>query len=223
MDHIHSIADLLHADAVQQLEVTLLGSPVAHLINVLFAGLGSTTSTPQHQAVPLTQPIATTSASPPPPTVLVIGVTDAPERGAVETTATPSGSKATTPLSSKEMIPSKCQCIFPMPIPKPTMTQGPCSPSHTLPPFPIIVIPELAIPPYAQPEQLNCPGGCKDYQCKLCTFQHTNRDCMLMHICQHLEISISCPMCGKGFQNTASLRKHRKRVHAIQIVEMEDE
>ena len=46
---------------------------------------------------------------------------------------------------------------------------------------------------------------------------------MLMHICQHLEISIGCPMCGKGFQNAASLQKHGKKVHTIQIVEAEDE
>ena len=112
VDHIHSVADLPHADTVQQLEVALLGSPVAHLINILSVGLGSTTSTPQHQVVPLTQPIATTSISPPLPTVLVVGVTDAPERGAVKTTATPSGSKVTTPPSSEETMPSKCQCIF---------------------------------------------------------------------------------------------------------------
>ena len=34
---------------------------------------------------------------------------------------------------------------------------------------------------------------------------------MLMHIWQHLKISIGCSMCGKGFQNVASLCKHRKK------------
>ena len=46
---------------------------------------------------------------------------------------------------------------------------------------------------------------------------------MLMYIFQHLEISIGCPMCGKGFQNVASLQKHGKKVDTIQIVEAEYE
>ena len=33
--HIKSMADLLHADAVQQLEVALLGSPAAQIIDLL--------------------------------------------------------------------------------------------------------------------------------------------------------------------------------------------
>ena len=70
---------------------------------------------------------------------------------------------------------------------------------------------EPEVPADALPEHINCPGGCKDYKCQLCAFQHTNRDCMLMHIWQHLEISIGCPMCGKGFQNVASLCRHGKR------------
>ena len=44
-----------------------------------------------------------------------------------------------------------------------------------------------------------------------------------MHIWQHLEILVSCPMCGKGFQNVASLCKHEKKAHSIQIDESEQE
>ena len=125
-----------------------------------------------------------------------------------EATATSSGVQAITPLSQIESTPSKCWHIFQMPIP--ATTQRSCSPSGILsssasPPLPIVVVPELAISPYAHPEQINLPGHRKDYKCQLCSFQNTNRDCMLMHIHQHLEISIRCPICGKGFQNVALL------------------
>ena len=89
--------------------------------------------------------------------------------------------------------------------------------------LPSIIVPELAVLMYALPEQINHPGGCKDYKCQICAFQHTNRDCMLMHIWQHLEIMVGCPMCGKGFQNAASLCKHGWKVHSIRIVEAEQE
>ena len=46
---------------------------------------------------------------------------------------------------------------------------------------------------------------------------------MLTHIQQHLEISIRCPMCGKGFQNAASPCKHGEKVHSLHIMEMENE
>ena len=38
-NHIKSMADLSHADAVQQLEVTFLGSPGANVVGLLSAGL----------------------------------------------------------------------------------------------------------------------------------------------------------------------------------------
>ena len=180
-------------------------------------------SSTQHQAVP-PQPLAITSMAPSPPTIPIVSVTNLKEP--VEATATPSGSKVTTPPSQKESTPSKSQCIFPMPIP--TTTQRSHSPSCTVssnasPPLPIIVVPELAIPPFAQPEQINWPRGCKDYKCQMCLFQHANKDCMLIHVHQHLKILNGSPMCGKGFQNAALLWKHGKKVHAIQIVEAEED
>ena len=36
--------------------------------------------------------------------------------------------------------------------------------------YPVIVVPELAIPTETYPEHLNQPGGSKDYVCQLCTF-----------------------------------------------------
>ena len=44
-NHIHSLAELLHADAIQQLELALLGSPAAKLLDVLSMSL-------KHQAAP---------------------------------------------------------------------------------------------------------------------------------------------------------------------------
>ena len=118
----------------------------------------------------------------------------------------------------------KCHWILPMLIPQLDITSRPLSPSCPIPSdtstsFPIVVVPELAVPPHAQPEQLNQPGGGKEYQCQMCTFHHTNKDCMLTHIHKHLDITGGCPMCGKGFQNAASLWKNGRRAHAIQILE----
>ena len=111
-----------------------------------------------------------------------------------------------SPPSAKEL------CLHPMPIT-----------SSSIPNLPSIIEPELAVPMYALPEWINHPGGHKDYKCQTCAFQHTNRDCMLTHIWQHLEISVGCPMCCKGFQNVASLHQHGQKVHSIRIVEAKQE
>ena len=116
--------------------------------------------------------------------------------------------------SSPEVTPSMCCKIIPTPIPAKS-----CSILN----LPTIVVPELAVLTHAFPEWINCPGGHKDYKCQLCVFQHMNRDCMLMHIWQPLEISVGCPMCSKGFQNVASLHKHRREVHSVNTVESEHE
>ena len=122
------------------------------------------------------------------------------------------------PLPSTSLDPkvifSKCQRIMPTPIP---------TTSSSVPNLVSIVVPECVVPVCTLPEQINHPGDCKDYQCQICAFQHTNKDCMLTHIWQYLEISVGCPMCGKGFQNAASLCKHWWKVHSIKIVEVEQE
>ena len=38
-DHIRQMADLMHADAIQQLEVALLGLPAAEVMDLLSSGL----------------------------------------------------------------------------------------------------------------------------------------------------------------------------------------
>ena len=138
--------------------------------------------------------------------------------GPADAKATSSEIPAPKPSTETEATPSKCWHIILTPI-FPTTSRSGSLPSQ----LPTVDFPKLVIPAYALPEQTNCPRDHKDYKCQLYAFQHTNKDCMLMHIWQHLEISIRCPMCGKGFENVASLHKHREKVHAIHIMEMEDE
>ena len=83
---------------------------------------------------------------------------------------------------------------------------------------PMVVVPEPLIPAEVYPECLNRPGGGKDYLCHLCLFRHSNLDTILTHVRQHLEVVVACPVCGKGYQNVATLHKHSKEVHHIQIV-----
>ena len=51
----------------------------------------------------------------------------------------------------------------------------------------------------------------------LCLFRHSNLDYILTHVRKHLEIIIGHPICGKGYQNIASLHKHGRDAHNIQI------
>ena len=101
------------------------------------------------------------------------------------------------------------------------LPDNPPSPSPSVKPasYLTVVVPKLTIPLEAMPEQINQLGGVKNYKCQLCIFHHTNKDCMLTHIRKHLDITIGCPMCGKGFQNVALLHKHGKKAYVMQIVE----
>ena len=89
------------------------------------------------------------------------------------------------------------------------------SPSSTSSSWPGVVVPELTIPADAYPEHKNRHGGGKDYLCHLCSFHHTNYDCILTNIRKHLDLTIGCPGCRKGFQNAASLHKHGVEAHKI--------
>ena len=208
--------ELLHADTIQQLEVALLGSPAVQYFNLLAAGVFSRVTETDHPSQAYTATLmAPTSAS-----ILIIGITDSSL-----TVASPGGSRSTTPPIPE--ILSKHHQISPTLISQPEVTSKPSSPPHPDPSeessaLPIVAVPELFIPAEAQPEWINQPGGGKEYQCQLCTFHHTNKDCILIHIRKHLDITISCPMC-RGFQNAASLCKHGKKAHAIQIVASADE
>ena len=112
-------------------------------------------------------------------------VTDVP--AASGTMATSSGSEGTTPPLHYETTPSKCHQIFPTLIPQPDVTPKPLSLFCTLPlgtstTPPMVVDPELTTPSHAQLEWLNFPSGGKEYQCQLCTFWHSNKDCMFTHL-----------------------------------------
>ena len=126
--------------------------------------------------------------------------------------------KASTSTTDPEGTPAKWHKITLMPLPAKGSDVG-----SEISKFLSIIVPELAVPMHALPESINSPGGCKHYKCQICVFQHTNRDCMLTHIWQQLELSVGCPMCGKGFQNAASLQKHGQKIHLINIVESECE
>ena len=163
------MAELLHADAIQQLEVALLGSPVAQLINLLATGVIASTS--QRQMIHPPQAYTVTPMVPPPSPIPIVGITDSPLA-----VASPSHSEATTSTSLE--IPSKWQQITPTLIPQPEVASKPSSPLCPSPSaestsLPTVMVPELAIPAGAQPKWINQPGGGKESKCQLCTFHHT--------------------------------------------------
>ena len=191
--------------------MVLLGLPAVKVLYLLMLASQSPMASTLLPSKPLhattTPSITMPSRIAPHPYVPIVGVTSTAKASTSEM-RTPTPSMSTDPKA----IPSKWRKIIWTPVSS--------SPSSKLP---SIVVPVLAVLADTLPEGVNCPGGCKHYQCRLCAFQHPNKDCMLMHIWQHLEIKVSCPMCGKGFQNAASVCKHRKKAHAIQIVESERE
>ena len=200
----------MHVDAIQQLEVVLLGTPTANMLEVISLATSSPqacTSVSSRASLTLASTSLTIVA---PPKVPIAGVTPVQVP------------KSCWPLRRLEPL-------LPL-IPKAPLPSGTKShPLHCCPRvvmFPnycLITVPKLAVPTHALPEWINSPGGHKHYKCQISVFQHTNRDCMLMHIWQHLELSVGCPMCWKGLQNAASLCKHGQKVHSINIVESEHE
>ena len=129
-----------------------------------------------------------------------------------------SATMVSDPQEAPQNVP-KHHCIIPTPVPTP---EGP-STSSTSSSCPIVIVPELAIPTDACHKCINRPDGGKDYHCCLCSFHHTNYDCILTHIRKHLDVTIGCPGCGKGFQNVVSLCKHGRKIHKIQIVASTEE
>ena len=49
-------------------------------------------------------------------------------------------------------------------------------------------------------------------------FTSDKSDSIVTHIRRHVDITIGCPICGKGYQNAASLWKQGRDTHNIQIV-----
>ena len=119
-----------------------------------------------------------------------------------------------TKTSAESVLIPKHQCVSTTLI-SPSVSAMPSTSSIS---FPVVVVPKLATSAEAYPEYLNRPGGGKDFLCHLCHFRHSNLDSVLTHIRKHLEVTIGCPVCGRGYQNVASLQKHGRDVHSIQIV-----
>ena len=205
-NHIHGLAELHHANVIQQLELTLLGPPVARLLDMLVMHTQHQTASSHSTSVSL-HPSTTLSMPSAPPSVPITGITDTEKPGDAKA-STIKISPPTTSADIEAASPKCCQ-ITPMPIPT-TTSRSSSVPSK----LHVVVVPKIVVSVHALSEQINHPGGHKDYRCQLCAFQHTNKDCMLMHIWQHLEISIRCLMCSKGFQNAASLCKHGKKSYS---------
>ena len=194
------MAELLHANGIQQLEMALLGSQAAQVIGLLACGWVQTKpklmralTQPHPQAYPSTPPAPALTSVP------MLGVSS------LTTTASiPSDESLTTATESQDVPKStpKHHHITPTAVqssdsPMPSISSASSDPATKSISYQIILVPKLAIPVEAYPEHLNWPCGGKGYLCHLCTFQHSNLNCILTHIRKHPHITISCPVCGK--------------------------
>ena len=170
-----------------------------------------------------------TPPAPPPASVPVVGVSKScPIFGMVTIESKPdeevsSNSKVIkTKISTIPVVISKCHQVSTTLISLSVSTV--LSTSSAMPltsstmSTPIAVVPELAIPADAYPEHLNKPCRGRGYLCHLCHFSHSNLDLILTHVRRHLDITVGCPVCSKGYQNVVSLQKHGRDAHNIQIV-----
>ena len=208
--YVHQLADQLHADAMQQLEVAMLGTPAADCIEVLASGLSSSSEQPVRRILPAPPLITAAKAftwmppAPPPVAVPIVGLTDDKLQ---EVTVTSEG-----PVAKKRRI-----------IPTPVETSTSTSPSTPKPSsdpvtYSVVHVPEMTIPDEWYPECINLPNASKEYWCQGCSYSHSNLDTILTHVRkEHLDITIGCPACGKPYQNAASLHKHGKEIHKIII------
>ena len=69
------MAELLHVEAIQQLEVALLGSPAAHVIDLLLAGWMQMTLASMGTVIHSPQVYTLTPVAPPSAAVPTVGVT----------------------------------------------------------------------------------------------------------------------------------------------------
>ena len=151
--HIHSLAELLHTDAIHQLEVVLLGTPAAKILNMLMMATKS-----QPLCTPLSYKLLHSATTPSATTSLMIVVpSQVPIAEVTHVEESPSTDMATSktmPSSSTssdpKFIPSKCQRIMSTPFP---------TTSRAVSNLPSIIVPELAVLAYALPEHINLPWG----------------------------------------------------------------
>ena len=193
-------------DAVQQLEVALLGSAAAGLIDLLTERLQQ----PSYLK-PNVQPLQvyTSSTSAPPPQMIpTVGLnTPLPEKTSDEKT----DRIATMAPHFQEAPPdnSKNCCITPTPA---SILEVPLTSSTSS--YLIVIVPELVILAEANPELVNRPGGAKIISVISALFSTPT---MIVHWLTSENI------CGQGIQNAALLHKHRKKVHQIWIVTSAEE
>ena len=209
------MANQLHADASQQLEVTLLGSPAAEIMDILSASL------PKLATVTSAQPHPCTFTGTPPASVPLKRITEL-SSAPVMVMAGSSKPDEEIPASleaSKTKISnipvtttlvSLSTSAHPSTSSVQSLSTGPATTIAT------IVVPELAIPADAYPECINRPGIGKDYLYQICYFSHTNLDSVLTHIRRHLDITVGCPICCKGYQNAALVWKHGREATPLQ-------
>ena len=146
---------MLHADAMQQLEVALLGTPAAKVMDIITMATSSSQVCPSVPSRPSITPAVKASTTLAPPQVPIAGVTPSTEKlpAAEEVGA----STSTTDLGS---TPAKWCKITPMPLSAKGSHAGSKSTK-----FPLIIVPELAVLTHTLPEWINHPGGCKHYKC----------------------------------------------------------
>ena len=75
-NHIKSMAELFHANAIQQLEAALLGSPAAQVLDLLTTRVMQLASTSQKHMVHPPQAYTATPMVPPPSTIPIEGITN---------------------------------------------------------------------------------------------------------------------------------------------------
>ena len=203
------MADLLHADAIQQkLKVVLLGSPAVEVIDLLSGGLAQTKPVLLSSAQPHPCTYTSIPPAPPPASVSVVGVSEVevfrPSHIPAVLTMELKSDEETTMLKAKtsaEYAPSPKHHHITLTLISPSVSTTPPTGSSS---FPVVVVSKPAIPAEAYPELFNRPSGGKDYLCCLCPFRHSNLDCILAHVRKHLEITIGCPVSSRGYQNAAS-------------------
>ena len=143
---------------IQQLEVVLLGTPAAKVLDVIslatFSQQAYTSSS--SKSFPTTTLASTSSTIVVPPQVPIAGVTQVPASKKLPSTEMVISESKPPTSSGPEVTPSKCHKIMPTPIP---------AKSSSVLNLPTIIVPELAVLTHTLPEQINHPGGHKVYKC----------------------------------------------------------
>ena len=180
------MADLLHADAIQQLEVALLGLPAVEVVDHLSGGLAQSRPVTVAASVEPHPPTYTsTPPAPPPVSVLVLEVSEFSPIPVVPTPESKSDEKIpTTPPKTKasDVFCTNFKTSLHYYHSNKSVSTMPSTSSIS---FPVVVVPKLAIPADAYPDHLNRPDGGKDY---LCHFTHSNLDSILTHIRKYLDV-----------------------------------